>query len=142
MRKYNLISVIMYSIALFISCQGTDTYSELPRPIAQFVSQYWPNPEVTNFTHTDESTYEVYVKNGPTLKFNSDYEWITINGNGGALPEVLLYDCLPDRLYSYLESLSLFADCFSIERSPQNYTLTMLNFRVTYDITTGSIRQF
>lgn len=142
MRKINLISLIIFSIALLISCQGTDTYSELPRPIAQFVSQYWPNPEVSNFSHPDESTYEVYVKNGPTLKFNSDYEWISINGNGVSLPEVLLYDCLPGRLYSYLASLSLLADCFSIERSPQLYTLTMLNFNVTYDITSGTIRQF
>lgn len=142
MRKYNLIAIIIFAVTVIISCRGTDEYSELPRPIAHFISLYWPNPEVSNFTQSDESTYEVYVKNGPTLKFNSDYEWISINGNGVSLPEVLLYDCLPDRLYSYLTSLSLLADCFSIERTPQIYTLTMLNFNVTYDITTGTIRQF
>lgn len=142
MIKSKFIVLILPLFALILSCQGTDTYSDLPRPIAQFVSQYWPNPDVSSFSVLNDSTFEVRIKNGPTIKFNDEYDWILINGNGLTLPVILLYDCLPNKLYDYLLSGSMLDKCFVLERTSRSYDLTMLNDNITYDVRTNDIRQF
>ena len=139
--KTKICTLLLLFAALLAACQGSDNYKELPSPIARFVSQYWPNPDVTSFTQPDASIYEVIIKNGPTLRFNADYEWTSINGNGLPLLENLLFSCLPDKLYAYLSSGSMLNECFAIVRTPRTYTLTMLNTTVTYDIGSGTIRQ-
>lgn len=135
-----LISILFVLVAL-CGCQSSDKFKELPEPIMKFVSQYWPNPAIASYTQPTATTYEVVIKNSASLWFDSDYSWTKIDGNGLPLPEVLLYNVLPEKVYQYLDSGSLTGEVFVIERTPREYNLTLLNTYVTYDIGSRTLTQ-
>lgn len=78
-------------MALFSSCKDEQPWDELPVDISRFISQYFPNCGIESFT-TSPTTYHIRISNGPSLTFDKDYRWESINGYGMPLPEVLLYD--------------------------------------------------
>lgn len=135
-----ILSILLATIALVIvSCQSSDDYSSLPDPIARFVSQYWPNPDIENYSQPTANTYVVTIRNSATLTFNSDYAWTEIDGNGMPLPEVLLYDQLPEPLYEYLEGDEVIGQVFSVSRDTKKYSVSLLSTTLHYDISTGKI---
>lgn len=136
-----LIFAVMVTCLSLVACQSSDQYKELPSPIATFVSNYWPNPAISSYTHPSKDVYEVIIKNGATIEFDGDYAWTSVDGNGMPLPEILLYDQLPAALYQYLSSGSMLDEVFSITRTPRVYTLQLLNSSVEYDIATQAIKQ-
>lgn len=127
--------------ALSLSGCDHEEYDKMPREIAAFISQYWPDPNIESCTQPNDDTWVIIVKNGPTLTFNGSYDWTSINGNGLPLPQVLLFDRLPGTLYRYLESGEMLGQVFSIERTPKLYTLRLLTQTVTYDIGSDTIKQ-
>lgn len=135
------IFIISLCALLATACQSSDLFKELPGPISKFVSQYWPNPAIASYTEPSPGEYEVVITNGPTLKFDSNYDWTEIDGNGMTLPEVLLFDRLPEKLYDYLSAGSELDNVFSLVRTPRTITVTLLNSTVNYDIETQKITQ-
>ena len=124
--------------ALFSSCKDDQPWDELPTEIAQFITQYFPNSAIDNYTETG-STYHVRITNGPGITFDKNYSWETINGYGMPLPEVLLFDQLPPALYKYLEETTNLSDVFTLERNPRTYTVVLLETTLTYTIETQEI---
>lgn len=133
---YILLAIVAVAAS---SCQSSEDYSSLPDPIAKFVSQYWPNPDIESYSQPTSSTYVVTIRNSATLTFNSDYAWTEIDGNGMPLPEVLLYDQLPEPLYDYLEGDEAIGQVFRIIRDTKKYSVSLLSTTVNYDISTGKI---
>lgn len=134
-------NVLIIIAIMLVGCQSSDNYKELPGPIANFVSHYWPNPDVLSYSQPTTGTYQIVVKNGPTITFNSDYLWTEINGNGLPLPQVLQFDQLPDPLYRYLESGEYTGEVFRMERTARLYTVELLTDKVTYNTEDGNITQ-
>ncbi len=128
-------------VALSLSACDHEEYDKMPREIANFISQYWPDPNIESCTQPNDNTWVIIVKNGPTLTFNGSYDWTSINGNGLPLPQVLMFDRLPNTLYRYLESGEMLGQVFSIERTPKMYTVKLLTQTVTYDIGSDTVRQ-
>lgn len=126
---------------LLWACSSNEEYDNVPEPILTFITQYWPNPVIEVYSHPNDNRYEVGIKNGPTLDFNGNYEWIQIDGDGMELPQILLYDELPSPLYEYLESGEYLNEVMEMERSSTRYYLDLLNSYITYDISTSQIRQ-
>lgn len=139
MKKF-LLTAFIAAAAIFTGCQSSDLYSDLPGPVAHFVSQYWPNPAIAAYSPTSGGGCSVTVENGPTIEFDSEYGWTKISGNGMPLPETLLYNVLPQALYRYLESAEQTGQVFSIDRTAQEYHLRLLNTSLTYDIATGLVK--
>lgn len=139
--KHVKLFIISICALLAAACQSSDLFKELPAPISKFVSQYWPNPAIASYSEPSSGEYEVVITNGPTLKFDSNYDWTEINGNGMTLPEVLLYDRLPEKLYDYLSAGSELDNVFTLVRTPRTITVTLLNTTVTYDIESQKITQ-
>ncbi len=82
------------------------------------------------------------IKNGATLTFDSENNWINISGNGVTLPEMLLYDQLPGPLYTYLEEIEEVGGVFAAGRTNEEYTLNLLDSEVTYNFQRGISREF
>lgn len=124
-----------------LSCSKNEAYDEVPETIIMFITHYWPNPVIETYSHPSENRYEIIVKNGPTLDFDGDYSWTDIDGNGMPLPEVLLFNELPQKLYDYLEGGEYLNQVFEMERDSNGYKVTLLNVDVSYDIKSEVIRE-
>lgn len=133
--------IVLLMAAVAGACQSSDNYGELPRPVAQFVSRYWPDPDIESYTMPSAGKYVVVIRNSATLTFGPDYSWTEINGNGLPLPEVLVYDQLPAKVYEYILTASAASSVFVIGRTPRSYTVTLLDSTVEYDIGSGTISQ-
>lgn len=135
-----ILSAIMSGCLLFVvsSCHGDDEWDAMPRDIADFVSQYFPGSGIGSYSHTGD-TYHVRIDNGPGITFDSNYAWVSVDGYGMPLPQVLLFDQLPPRLYAYLQDSQQLDSVFSMERDSLRYTLSLLNSTLVYDIATGAI---
>lgn len=123
---------------MLAGCSSNDLYEDMPREIQSFVSQYYPNSQLESFTST-ETTFTVVLKNGSTMVFGADRQWIKVDGNGSVLPQVLLFNDLPPALYSYLQETENTDSVFCITRNATAYTVKLLTRLLTYDISTGDI---
>lgn len=120
------------------SCKNNDDYNALPGKIADFVSRYFPGQRVASYTHSGVN-YHVRIDNGPGLTFGENYGWTAIDGYGMPLPQVMLFDQLPPRLYAYLQDSQQLDSVFGMERDSKRYVLTLLDSTLTYDISTGEL---
>lgn len=137
--KSNLYTLLIVFASLFaaVSCDN-DVWNDLPSPIANFFTTYFPDGEVNSYTK-GESTSVVSVRNGVTVTFNSDNVWIDVNGNGSTLPPVFLYDQLPAPLYNYLQEMEAMNGVYRVDRNATRYKVELHNSYVEYTIATGEI---
>lgn len=131
--------IILLLAAGMAACNGDEDFNALPRDISSFVTEYWPDPDVESYTHPAADKYVVIIRNGPRLTFGTDYRWTDIDGCGLPLPQVLLFNELPEPLYKYLEATEQLNAVFAISRTPRQYTLLMLDSEITYDIQTQAV---
>ena len=111
----------------------------MPSPVANFFTTYFPGQEVNSYT-TGNNESIATVKGGVTVTFNSHNSWITVNGNGSPLPEILIYDQLPEKLYTYLEQTENTANVYKISRNSTVYTVELLDSSITYDISSQVVK--
>lgn len=134
---YGLLAVCLLAVSVQSCSDDDDTYYNLmPSKIQEFVVRYYPNPTVENVTHTD-SDWLVILKDGPSLRFNSVQDWYSVDGNGMPLPEVFVFDQLPEPLYRYLSETQNTQNVFAVERTKTTYTVTLLASELKYDIESG-----
>lgn len=123
-----------------VSCSHNSDWDELPSPIAEFLSRYFPGQGVEDYGETNE-VYHVRLRNSAALSFNRNYSWITVNGYGGTLPEMFLFDQLPPALYEYIQGISRLKSVYSVHRDKTSYSVNMLDYVVVYNIRTGRISE-
>lgn len=121
------------------ACDHSDLWNEVPGEISNFLNEYFPNSELVSVTH-NSAGYHIRIDNGPGLAFDTEYKWVDINGYGMPLPQVLLFDQLPPRLYDYLQETQQLNAVFSMSRDGTQYTLTLLSSTLTFDTATGELR--
>ena len=69
-RKY-LFTIV--GLLILLSCSSS-LWDELPGPISEFLSTYYPSSTISSYSeHNGE--YYVTVKNGASLTFDSNYHW-------------------------------------------------------------------
>lgn len=129
--------VILGFIMVFGAC-SSDVSEELPSAVSKFVTEYFPGLGVKSYSELKDGGCVVQLSGGPTIRFNSDDQWIDIDGNGQTLPTVLMYDQLPPKLYEDLQATEQQGGVYMVKRDKYYYTLTMLDTVLTYDIATGS----
>ena len=135
-----LLLIPLFALCVW-GCSDNDDFSKLPDSMATFISRYWPGSGVSSFTSVPGHGYEVIVRNGPTINFDTTGTWTSVNGNGLPLPEIFIYDNMPTPLYQYLESGGLSGSVFTVARDARYYQLTLLNQDLTYNISTGRVTQ-
>ena len=124
--------------AALASCSNSELWDKLPDKASTFINQYYPMSQLQAVTETDGS-YHVRLDNGPGITFTSDGSWTAVNGYGLPLPQVMLFDQLPPRLYDYLQESENLNSVFSMERSSTKYVVELLTNTVTYDVATNTL---
>lgn len=137
-HKIFLLLAAIFTGIWMTSCSEDNVYNSLPEPISKFVDQYYPGTDVSSFTNAN-GIYTVKVSDGPTITFNKDYDWLSIDANGNTVPEVFLYDRLPAPLYEYLQSTQSTHSVYAVSRDSRQYTVKLLDSSLTYDISTSQI---
>ena len=132
-----LMAIALGSVAS--SCHNADIWDEVPGEIAKFVNNYFPSSELESFTHSGQ-TYHLRIDDGPGMTFDEDYNWIAVDGYGMPLPQVLLFDVLPPRLYEYIQEMEQLNGVFSISRDDKLYTAVLLDTTVSFNVATGELK--
>ena len=127
--------------ASFTSCSDSEHFDELPGAIQKFVALYYPEIAVSSYSFNN-GIYSIVLRNSATMTFNSSYQWITVNGRGSTLPEIFIYDRLPETLYEYLQTTSNINEVYSATHNSATYTLDLLDYTVVYDIKTATYNIF
>ncbi len=135
-----LLAAMMSAALLFVSssCHNNEEWDEMPQEIADFVSKYFPGEGIGSYSYSSTG-YHVRIDDGPGITFDNNYAWVVVDGYGMPLPQVMLFDQLPPRLYAYLQDSQQLDSVFSMERDSLRYTLSLLNSDLIYDIKTGAI---
>lgn len=131
-------SLALAVLIIIMGACGDDAWDEMPTSISNFVSQYFPFGEIQSYTETADGSV-VHIKNGATLTFDRNYSWVEVNGNGATLPVEFLYDCLPESLYDYVESIDSLNDVYRVSRQSRIITIELSDAKITYDEVTGTI---
>ena len=136
-----LMLVLLSGVLASCSEDGVDL-SDLPEQVSSFVSKYYPGVEVDRWVNSSGKS-TVYLRNSATIVFGNtaDKSWISIDGNGGTLPQMLVYDQTPTALYRYIEENNAVNGVYSMTRDSKEYKVVLLNSRVTYDIASGKVSQ-
>lgn len=139
----NTITVLMIMVVAVISlvsCSSSVDPDNLPTPVRTFVLKYFQDQPIASWSDVT-TNYQVNMKNGATLVFDSKGAWVSVNGNGSPLPQMMMRDELPAALFQYLEDNGVTADVYSMIRNAKTYKLTMRTTVITYTIATGDIRE-
>lgn len=127
------------SILVLIAC-GDTLWDELPSPISTFITTYYPNSGISNYKEKDDNYY-VTIKNGASLVFDNNFNWIQINGNGVPIPQIFIFNEM-QKIYQYLEARELTSDLMEAKNEPRTILLTFTDFRLEYIKETGDIRTY
>lgn len=141
--KHKYLTFIVTLTALLFCCSScsydNDKYfSRLPRKIADFITDYYPNPTVDTYTDSTDGYY-VGLKSGPGFYFNTNCDWTAVDGFGLTLPAMFVFDQFPEPLYDYLEATENTENVFAAKRTSLSYTVRLLDSTITYDIASTAI---
>ncbi len=139
--RLRLTAALLATVALALTqtaCSHADIWSELPQDISSFITHYFPNSELQSYTH-NAGSYHVRIDGGAGLTFGATYQWTDIDGYGMPLPQVLLFDQLPPKIFDYLQGTDQLNAVFAMRRDASSYTLTLLNNDLIYNIATGEL---
>lgn len=129
----------LMAILLSLAACESDKWDDLPQPIANFVSQYYPGAGVKSYNHEENYQYRVEVSTGAVIIFDSEMQWISVDGRGVVLPEVMIYDQTPPELFSFLQATGQQEEVYAMKRDKKFYKLTMHDTVLTYNIQTGAV---
>lgn len=139
MKRIAYITAMLIAMTFMSGCsdQYNDVWDALPETIAEFVSRYYPEAAVKKYVE-DDGQYYVSIKNGAEIIFNGEYQWTSLNGRGGTLPQIFLFDELPPTLYSYLQETEEVDDVYTVTRDASGYKVKTDSEIISYS-NTGSI---
>ena len=143
------IGIIFQALLFFLpivslcGCSGEsneETWDEMPEKISSFLIQYFPG-ECQSFDKLSNGEYVAKMKNSVTVIFNSECQWISVNGNGGTISSYFLYDCLNEKLYNYIDGLGMLDNVYKVFIDKGIYYVELLDTDIEYDSMTGTITE-
>lgn len=129
---------ITLAVLVCAGCHHADLWDDMPREIASFINQYYPNSELQAFEST-AGAYYVRIDDGPGMTFDKECSWISLDGYGMPLPQQFLFDRLPSPLYRYLEETENLDAVFYCSRDALTYEVKLTTNTITYNIETETL---
>lgn len=117
---------------------ANNSWEEVPSTAYDFCMKYWPEYAIESYSNSD-GVQTVVIKGAATVYFNQSSQWIRIDGNGGTMPTMLLWDQLPSALYTYVEQVDALEAVYGMARSSSAYEVTLSDQTISYDVSTGEI---
>lgn len=140
MKKIAVYLIISVAAAALGACSSADNavWDELPLKITTFLNCYFPEQAVDRYVE-EHGDYYVNIKNGASIIFDAGYNWISVNGNGGTLPALFLFDEMPPALYAYLQENEAVNSVYKATRDATTYELALEDETISYNINTGIV---
>lgn len=134
-----LLAAVLLAVALAgAGCSHSELWNELPEKVSSFIDRYYPSSELESAAHTG-NTWHVRIADGAGLTFDADCNWVNVDGYGVALPQVMLFDQLPPRLYAYLQETEQVSGVYAMSRDGTHYTLSLLDSTLNFDSSNGEV---
>lgn len=134
-----LLFIALLIVMIVMGACHDNEWDSVPTLAQRFITQYFPQGEVSSSQTQKDGTVVVQIKNGATLWFDSQGAWIKINGNGVPLPEILLYDQLPSSLYNFLQETEQTSDIYALTRTYDEIRVELHDTYVVYNIDKGTV---
>ena len=138
MKKIFLYLLIALLIATGMSSCTSSEWDSMPEKIQIFIDKYFNSTDIESYNETN-GHYVVVIRNGSVLTFDSNYSWISIDGRGGVLPQLLISDQLPEKLYNFLLNMEETNQVYELEKSAAKIKVKLRDSYVEYDISTQTI---
>lgn len=135
-RLWRVLTVMLLALA-GQSC-ANDAWEDVPSTAYDFCMRYWPEYAIQTYGNMD-GVQVVVIKGAATVYFDQASQWIRIDGNGGTLPPMLMWDQLPGPLYSYLQEIDAVRAVYGLARNSSTYAVTLATQTVSYNVETGVI---
>ncbi len=129
-----LLTLMLIAVIGFSSC-GHSPWDEMPVTVSNFVDKYFNEGTIAEATHT-ESGFVVVIKNGAQIIFDSEDQWVSIDGRGETLPQMLLTDQLPAKVTDYLRAMEILDGVYMIQRSNGILRINLADSYFTYNYST------
>lgn len=136
-NKYK--GLFLLAIVILMGACNDNAWDDVAGPMQEFITKYFPFGEVKSCVESPDGNQTVNINNGATIVFDSDYVWVSVNGNGVVLPEMFIYDQFPSTLYNYLKENDWLGSVYSVTRTTSKYVVYLLNTTIEYDVVTGEI---
>ncbi len=134
-----VLGAVALVVIMLMAC-GDSLWDDLPSPISQFVTKYYPNTSIASYSDAN-GVYKVTIKSGPTMTFDSDYNWTMVDGNGVALPAIFVLNEMPD-IYNFLLARDEVNTVMKADNQPRAIYVTLPDRCLEYIKETGEIRPY
>lgn len=132
-------ALALFAVIILMGACNDNAWDDVASPMQQFISKYFPFGEVKSCVEQPNGNQVVTIDNGATIVFDSEYVWISVDGNGVVLPSMFIYDEFPSALYQYLKETEQTEQVYSVSRTTSVYTVKLLNSTINYDVTTEEV---
>lgn len=140
MKRISYTAIILLALVSITGACSESIWEQLPTTLSRFIEQYFPGATLGSYDETPDGAYTVTLDDGATIVFDDNMEWTSVDGNGAALPSVLLYDQLPARLFNYLQETEQTDRGYTMTRVKSVYTVSLLEGNtVSFDTVTGRL---
>lgn len=129
---------LLLSIPFLQGCSDDTELDRQPSAVQSLIEQYYPGVGVSSSSWQGQ-TYNVKLRSGVVISFDTSYNWVSINGYGSYVPAVFLFDKLPPAFYEYLQGIEAVNQVYAVSRDKEEYSVELQDNSVVYDIETGAI---
>ncbi len=74
------------------------------------------------------------------MVFNSNMDWIEVNGLGETLTQYFLFDQMPPAVYEYLQETENLSNVYAVTRDVFEYNVSLFDSVLTYQISSSIIK--
>lgn len=139
LKDKKVLGAVAAMVVILMACSDS-LWNDLPAPISQFITTYYPNTAIAQYSD-DDNQYRVVVKNGPVMTFDSEYKWTMVDGNGVPLPVIFVYNEMPD-VYQFLLARDETDTVMKAVNTPRAIYITLTDRNLEYIKETGQIRPY
>lgn len=138
-RQTFLLALICGILMPMLSYCTEDTdFDDLPAPIQKFVAKYYPEIAVEDYNFSN-GVYTVSLRGSAMMHFDAQMVWTSVDGRGGVLPQMFLYDEMPEAVYEFTETTGSIGRVYSATRNSSMFALHLLDQDIVYDIASGQV---
>ena len=138
MKKLYLYILLAVLSAAGISSCTTSEWDSMPERIQIFIDKYFNSTNIESFSESN-GHYVVVIRNGCALTFDSNYSWTIIDGRGGTLPQLLISDQLPEKLYNFLFNMEVTNRVYELDKTSTKISVKLTDTYVEYDISSQTV---
>lgn len=126
MRVYTYILILLFGLTFSLEAKQKDRYrSELPPNAVQFLDAHFSGISIKKVEY-DNHEFEVELRSGHEIEFDTNGNWIEIEGEYSPLPKSII-DLMPQKIAIYISRNYPRRPIVQIKRKKYGYRVDLSN---------------